>query len=168
MRLARAAIVGVLVIVVALGAWWFLGHRASTPTLPPTVTVYYPKLDGTTLVPWSISLGPAGDRASVAFYVAVQTVAGPPSGVDAVRFPNGTRVRSVELDGRTAVVDLAGGIERPAEGSFTEAAVFKALVYSMTELPGIDAVRIRIGGRTVATVPGGHVEIDEPLTRRSF
>jgi len=163
---AVRAIVLALVLVVAVGAsWWFFGHRSPSPE---TIAVYYTKLDGTTEVPWRVSLGPARDPRSVAFYAAVQAVAGPPSGVDAVRFPAGTRVRSIDISGSTATVDLSPDVGAKVEGSFTEAGEFKALVYTLTALPGIDAVRVAIDGATVATLPGGHLELDEPLSRQSF
>lgn len=163
---AVRAVALALVLVAAVGAsWWFFGHRAPSPE---TIAVYYTKLDGTTVVPWRVSLGPARDPRSVAFYAAVQTVAGPPAGVDAVRFPAGTRVLSTDLDGTTAVVDLSTEVGANVEGSFTEAGEFKALVYSLTALPGVTAVRVQIGGATVATLPGGHLELDEPLSRQSF
>ncbi len=165
MRAARAVAL-VLVLVVAVAAsWWFFGHRSRQPD---TIAVYYVKADGTTVTPWRVTLGPARDPKNVAFYAAVQAVAGPPAGTDAVRFPAGTRVISTELDGTTAVVDLSTEVGGHVEGSFTESAEFKALVYTLTALPGITSVRVHVGGTTVATLPGGHLELDEPLTRQSF
>jgi spore germination protein GerM len=115
-----------------------------------------------------VSLGPARDPRSVAFYAAVQAVAGPPAGVEAVRFPSGTTVESVTLDGSTADVDLSKDVGAHVEGSFNEAAEFKALVYTLTALPGITSVRVSVAGERLATLPGGHLELDEPLSRQSF
>lgn len=165
MRASRVFALTLLLVAVALGSWWFLSHR--TP-LPESITVYYTKADGATVVPWRVSLGPARDRSSIAFYAAVQAVAGPPAGTNAVRFPNGTRVIAADVDGSTVDVNLSSEVAGAAGGSFTEAAEFKALVYTMTGLPDVTAVRIRIGGRRVATLPGGHLELDEPLSRKSF
>jgi spore germination protein GerM len=165
MRAVRAIALALVLVVAIAASWWFFGHRAERPA---TIVVYYTKVDGQTLVPWDVSLGPARDARSVAFYAAVQTVAGPPSGVDAVRFPTGTRVLSADIDGSTAVVDLSSEVGTKVEGSFTEAGEFKALVYSLTALPGITSVRITVGGAPVATLPGGHLELDEPLSRQSF
>jgi spore germination protein GerM len=95
-------------------------------------------------------------------------VAGPPAGTEAVRFPAGTRVLAVDLVGSTAVVDLSSEVGADVEGSFTEAAEFKALVFTLTGLPGIADVRVQVGGVNVATLPGGHLELDEPLSRQSF
>ena len=66
--------------------------------------------------------GPRAIARSVAFYAAVQAVAGPPAGVDAVRFPAGTHVLSVDVDGSTADVDLSKDVGVDVEGSFNESA----------------------------------------------
>jgi spore germination protein GerM len=65
-------------------------------------------------------------------------------------------------------VDLSKDVGAAVEGSFNEAAEFKALVYTLTALPGISSVRVSVAGESVATLPGGHLELDEPLTRQSF
>lgn len=165
MRATRAVALGLLLVAVAAASWWFFGRHTNEPS---SVAVYYAKPDGTTLVPWMVSLGPARDRGSVAFYAAVQAVAGPPAGVDAVRFPPRTTVLSAHVDGSTADVDLSKDVGVAVQGSFNEAAEFKALVYTLTALPGISSVRVSVAGQTVATLPGGHLELDEPLSRQSF
>lgn len=165
MRAVRATALALVLVIAVVASWWFFNHRSPSPD---TIAVYYTKLDGTTVVPWRVTLGPARDPRSVAFYAAVQAVAGPPAGTDAVRFPAGTRVLSTDLDGANAIVDLSSEVGAHVEGSFTEAAEFKALVYTLTALPGISAVRVQVGGITVATLPGGHLELDEPLARQSF
>jgi spore germination protein GerM len=165
MRATRAAALVLLLVAVAAGSWWFFGRHSSEPD---SVAVYYTKADGTTLVPWKVSLGPARDPRSVAFYAAVQAVAGPPAGVDAVRFPHGTNVLSASVTGATVNLDLSKDVGVAVEGSFNEAAEFKALVYTLTALPGISSVRVSVAGEHVATLPGGHLELDEPLTRQSF
>jgi len=132
------------------------------------LTVYYTQADGSTEGSWSALLGPAHDPQSVAFFAAAQSVAGPPSGIEAVRFPPGTYVRSAELSGSTVVVDLSNEVDGLAGGSFREAATFKSLVWTMTALPGITSVVIHVGGAEVAVIPGGHFELDEPLSRSSW
>jgi spore germination protein GerM len=165
MRAVRAAALALVLVVAVAASWWFFSHRTQSPD---TIAVYYTKLDGRTVEPWRVTLGPARDPRSVAFYAAVQAVAGPPAGTEAVRFPTGTRVLSTDLDGSTAIVDLSSEVGAKVEGSFTEAAEFKALVYTLTALPGVSAVRVQVGGVSVATLPGGHLELDEPLSRQSF
>ena len=167
MRATRAAALVLLLVAVAAASWWFFGRHANEPSVGPR-SIITKAADGTTLVPWTVSLGPARDRQSVAFYAAVQAVAGPPAGVDAVRFPPGTTVLSANVDGSTVDVDLSKTVGAAVEGSFNEAAEFKALVYTLTALPGISSVRVSVAGERLATLPGGHLELDEPLTRQSF
>jgi spore germination protein GerM len=167
MRTSRVFALIVLFVIAVAAAWWWV-HR-TTRSGADTITVYYPKVDGTTLVPWQVSLGPARDPHSVAFYAAVQCVNGPPAGTDAIRFPAGTRVLGVDVAGNTVDVDLSHEINASAEGGFAESAEFKALVWTMTQPPlGFSSVRVRIDGARVATLPGGHLELDEPLSRSSF
>jgi hypothetical protein len=127
------------------------------------LTVYYTQPDGSTEASWSALLGPAHDSQSIAFFCGDTVDSGPPSGTEAVRFPPETYVRSAELNGSTVVVDLSRGVNGLAGGSFREAATFKSPVWTMTALPGIASVVVRVGGAKVAAIPGGHFELDEPL-----
>ena len=115
-----------------------------------------------------MSLGAAHDLQSVAFYAATQAIAGPPPNVEAIRFPAGTHVRKLDLDGTTAIVDVSGDVNNTGGGSFDEGGMFKSLVWTLTALHGIDAVSIRVDGSRVATLKGGHLELDEPLARSSW
>ncbi|MEO7203086.1 MAG: GerMN domain-containing protein [Candidatus Tumulicola sp.] len=139
------------------------------------VSVYYTKMDGTSMGTFTVSQRPAakGESATehlhdVALYAAVSALAGPPGGTEAIRFPPGTRVQGVTVQGSTATVDLSREITRQAGGSFGEDGEFKALVYTLTGVPGIDAVKITIDGATLPTLPGGHVELDQPLHRSDW
>ena len=160
------ALLAVFILAVA-GGWWFLSHRASSQA-GDSIAVYYTKLDGDTEGMWRVSLGPARDAKSVAFYAATQAVAGPPSGTEAIRFPNGTHVLAVDVDGSTADVNLSPEVKGQGGGSFAEGGEFKGLVYTLTALPNIKAVTIRVDGSRITTLPGGHFELDEPLTRASW
>jgi hypothetical protein len=169
MRSQRLIALVIAVAVVGFGTWWFLKGRHHGGG--DSIVVYYTKTDGTTEVPWRVSLGPARDPKSVAFYAAAQALAGPSSEIEAVRFPAGTHVRSIALDGSVVDVDLSGEVGKSAEGGLEETAEFKSLVWTLTDpktLPGIDSVRIRVDGTRLATLPGGHFELDEPLSRASF
>lgn len=169
MRSQRLIALVIATAVILFGAWWFVNGRQQRAG--DSIVVYYTKPDGTSEVPWRVSLGPARDRKSVAFYAAAQALAGPASEIDAVRFPRGTHVRAVDINGSTVEVDLSGEVAKSAEGGFAENAEFKSLVWTLTDpktLPGINAVRIRVDGTRVATLPGGHFELDDPLTRTTF
>ena len=158
----------VLFVIAVAAAWWFTARMRPAP-VGNAITVYYTKADGTTLVPWQLTLRENSDRLSAAYFAATQCVAGPPPGVDAVRFPAGTRVLSFDVQGSTADVDISKEVASSAEGGFAESAEFKALVWTLTQPRlGIGSVSVRIGGARVATLPGGHLELDEPLSRSSF
>lgn len=173
MRSTRPLVLAVLLAIVAAGTWYVLSNRASRTA--ETLGVYYTKLDGNSLGQMRVSLRPrAADESAgehlhnTAFYAAVQAVAGPPNDVQAIRFPPGTRVGNVSVDGTTATVDLSKDVERQAGGTFGENGEFKALVYTLTGINGIDAVQILVDGNRLETLPGGHLELDQPLHRSDF
>jgi spore germination protein GerM len=166
LKSSRVVALLVVFILAVAGGWYYVSHRSGGAG--DHVTVYYTQLDGKTEVSYTVTLGPARDRKSVAFYAATQALAGPPEAVEAIRFPNGTHARTLVLDGKTAVVDLSPEVKNTGGGSFDEAGMFKALVWTLTALPGIEAVSVRIDGSQVATLPGGHLELDEPLSRSSW
>jgi spore germination protein GerM len=167
MRLLRAIAIVALLAVAAYGGYRLFASRPQTPN--SAIAVYYCKTDGESLAKWVVSVNPnATDTKSMAFYAVAQTLAGPPAETTAIRFPAGTVVRSVDASGPTAVVDLGGTIATEQSGSFAESGEFKALVWTLTSLPGVTAVQIKVDGARVPSLPGGHLELDEPLTRQSW
>ena len=147
-------------------------HQA---TSGPDLVVNYIKLDGTSLGSWTVSTQAplAGENDAerlhrTALYAAVQAVAGPPSETSAIRFPTGTHVLDVSVTGTTATVDLSTEVTQSGGGSFGENGEFKGLVYTLTGLPGIDAVQVNVNHQTLETLPGGHLELDQPLHRADF
>jgi spore germination protein GerM len=162
-----------LLLVVAAAAWYFL--RPHPSAVGEHLTVYYTKLDGTSLGTWSVSVRPqqpgesnAEHLHNAALYAAVQAVAGPPSEVQAIRFPTGTHVGNVLVNGSTATVDLSKDVTASPGGSLAENGEFKGLVYTLTGISPINAVQITIEGRKVDTLPGGHLELDTPLRRSDW
>ena len=173
MKGSRLVILLVILIVVAAGAWYLL--RPHPSARGGNLTVYYTKMDGTSLGTWTVSLRPqqpgesgAEHLHNVALYAAVQSVAGPPSEVQAIRFPPGTHVLNVLVNGTTATVDVSKEVTASDGGSFAENGEFKGLVYTLTGIPPINAVQIMIEGRKVETLPGGHLELDTPLRRSDW
>jgi hypothetical protein len=166
-----ARLVALIIVLVLIGAaiWYFFFRQ----TVPTTAAIDYMKPDGT-LATWTISLrspqpgeGAAASTYERVLYTAVQEVAGPPSDVDAVRFPPGTHVQSVRVDGSLATVDLSNDVARQT-GTFGENGEFKALVFTLTSVPGINSVQVLVGGRRLPTLPGGNFELDTPLTRSDW
>src|SRR5579862_9984138 len=123
---SRLVLLVVVLAIVAAGTWYYLSQR-SPQTAGGTLTVYYTKLDGTTLGNLSVSLrpqqpgeSPAEHQRNVALYAAVEAVAGPPSEIQAIRFPRGTRVLDVTVRDSVATVDLSKEVEQQAGGTFGE------------------------------------------------
>ncbi len=164
------ALRAIVVIAVLIGAGFLIARLVYHPSAPTGdhLTVFYTKLDGQSLGSWDVSLGKARDPKSLAFYASAQVLAGPPTSIEAIRFPAGTVVRRADVSGSTATVDLSGAVKATGGGSFTEAGEFKALVWTLTGLPGISSVRVLVDGARIATLPGGHLELDQPLSRQSW
>jgi hypothetical protein len=172
-RSTRFPILVVLLVLVAAATWYYVSQRAGRSG--ETIAIHFTKLDGKTLGDVRVSLRPRQPDESAAehlhntvLYAAVQAVAGPPNDVQAIRFPPGTRVIGVSVDGSTATVDLSKEVEAQAGGTFGENGEFKGLVYTVTGIPGIDAVQITVDGSRLETLPGGHLELDQPLHRSDW
>jgi spore germination protein GerM len=172
-RASRVFFLIAVLAIVSAASWFFLSHRARSP-VGNQLTVYYTKIDGKTEVPWTVSMRPqlSGESPdehlrSAVLYAATQAVAGPPSTIEAVRFPPGTHVLSANVTDKTAVVDISKDVEKQSS-TFAEEGEFKSLIWTLTALPGIEAVAIRVGGETLETLPGGHLELDQPLRRSDW
>lgn len=172
MRSPRFPLLVALLLIVAAAYWYFHSQRAVNGE---TIAVYYTKLDGTSLGRVRVSMRPRAPGESAAehlhnrvLYAAVEAVTGPPNDIKAIRFPPGTHVVGVAVDGSTATVDLSKEVETQAGGSFGENGEFKALVYTMTGIGGIDAVQVTVDGSRLETLPGGHLELDQPLRRSDW
>ena len=143
-------------------------HHATTAS-SPHITVYYCRAGTDQLVRMPFSVDSKLAAPAVASYALGQLVAGPSTSRDQlVLFPAGT-VATVSLDGDLATVNLDGPIARSFQsGAGDEAGLFKSLTYTMTGLPGVQRVQVTVAGARRASLPGGHFELDEPLTRDTF
>jgi spore germination protein GerM len=163
----------IVLLAIVVGVSWYFTTRGRSP-IGQQITVYYTKLDGTSEVPWVVSMRSQapGESASehlrnTVLYAATQAVAGPPTDRAAIRFPTGTHVLSAGVTGETALVDLSGEVKNATQLP-NESGEFKSLVWTLTALPGINAVSVRVEGQKLATLPGGHLELDEPLRRSDW
>lgn len=136
---------------------------------PGQFTVEFVDAGTGTLAPSEYSVDPNLHGEGLAEYAATQLLAGPATGRDAVvLFPAGTTLNTT-LQGDTAVVDITGPIAKAyTGGADDESAMFKSLTYTLTNVPGVARVQVLIDGKKRAALPGGHVELDEPLTRETF
>ena len=135
----------------------------------PKISIYYCKAGSDDLVRMLFTVDPKLKGPAVATYALNQLIAGPSVGRDSlVLFPTGTQ-GSVTTDDDMATVNLTGPIARSFQGGAgDEAGLFKSLTYTMTSLPGVKSVQVLVDGRKQAALPGGHFELDDPLTRDTF
>jgi spore germination protein GerM len=143
--------------------------RHAVAPSPPKISIYYCKAGSDQLVRVPFSVDPKLGGSALAAYALNQLIAGPSVDRDSlVLFPTGTRA-TVTVDGDLATVDLSGPITRSFQsGAGDEAGLFKSLTYTMTSLSGIKSVQVLVDGQKRAALPGGHFELDEPLTRDTF
>ena len=143
--------------------------RHVTVPSSPTLTIYYCRAGSGDLVRVPFTLDPKLSSADVASYALAQLLAGPAASRDSlVLFPPGTQA-TVTAEGDVATVDLSGAIARSfGGGAGDEASLFKSLTYTMTGVAGIKSVQVLVAGKKQPALPGGHFEIDEPLTRATF
>jgi spore germination protein GerM len=136
---------------------------------PSQITVFYCKAGSNGLVRVPFTVDPKLSEDGRLTYAVTQLLAGPSVGRDAVvLFPQGTTA-TVTQRGAAAVVNLRGPVERSLQtGGTDETAMFKSLTYTLTAFPGITKVQVLLDGKTVAALPGGAFELDEPLTRSMF
>jgi hypothetical protein len=166
----RLALLILVLIAVIVAAYLLLRPRPQSGML----TIDFAKYDGS-LGSWSVTIRPPAPGESAAqylhdrvLYATVQEVAGPPSDVSAIRFPEGTRVLGVDVFGSAATVDLSSDVSRSARSALQENGEFKALTFTLTNISGITSVQVLVEGKRLATLPGGNLEIDTPLRRSDF
>jgi spore germination protein GerM len=133
------------------------------------ITVYYCKNGTEALVPLHYAADPKQSADRLAGFAVNQLLAGPgPLANAVVLFPPGTHA-TVSVTGETATVNLTGSIASGLHaGATDEVALFKSLTYTVTNLPDIKNVQVLIAGQKVAALPGGHLDLSEPLDRDAF
>jgi spore germination protein GerM len=80
------------------------------------------------------------------------------------KIPSGTRSRNVDVEGRTAIVDLNSGLVEFEGGSDEAKAIVAQIVYTATGVRGIKEVILKLQGSDQFVIGPGYV-IDHPLTR---
>lgn len=75
---------------------------------------------------------------------------------------DGLNILTVDLVEKTAYVNVSS--ENLSGGSLTEILVLEQLIYSLTELDGVESVQILVDGSKQESLMG-HIVIEDPLTR---
>ena len=82
--------------------------------------------------------------------------------------PRGTKLKSVNLRGSTALIDLGDAFMYNRYGSEGYGAQLKQIVYTATSFPSVQDVQILIEGQRKDFLGGEGVFIGKPLSRNSF
>jgi spore germination protein GerM len=83
-------------------------------------------------------------------------------------FPVGASVVGTDLEGQVVVVEVDEAfVEGYPSGSAAEVATVAPIVYTATELPGVDAVQLERAGQPLAP-PTAQLDLSGPLARADF
>jgi len=79
--------------------------------------------------------------------------------------PDGTKVRSIHFANGIARVDFSREIVKNFRGgSAGELLLVGSIVNTLTEIQGVEKVRIMVNGKQIESI-GGHVDLSEPIGR---
>ncbi|MFC4600444.1 GerMN domain-containing protein [Cohnella hongkongensis] len=87
-----------------------------------------------------------------------------PPGFVAV-LPEGTRVAAVTENAAEQTISVDFAAPFPGIAASRERKVIEALVWTLTELPGIEKVKLSIGGKPIRSMPSSGLPVDTVLTR---
>ncbi|TJY41478.1 hypothetical protein E5161_13835 [Cohnella pontilimi] len=87
-----------------------------------------------------------------------------PAGFTAV-IPQGMKADSVKLDAKKSTVSIDFAAPLAGMNATQERKMIEALVWTMTELPGMDKVRLSVAGKPIRALPASGLPVDEVLTR---
>jgi germination protein M len=87
-----------------------------------------------------------------------------PDGFTAV-LPEGTKVSSVTTDPPSGTVTVDFAEPLPTMAATKERKVIEALVWSLTELPGVNKVKLTVKGKPIGALAASGLPVDNVLTR---
>lgn len=90
-----------------------------------------------------------------------------PTGVTTTAIPEETRLVSVRLEGRVAIVNVTDAFELSAPGEELALRVAQ-VVYTVTEAPQVIGARFAIEGRPSAVIAGSGRVVDRAVTRADY
>ncbi|MDK2824524.1 MAG: germination protein [Clostridia bacterium] len=128
------------------------------------VTLYFGTKDGyLRREPRSISGLPTAERGKE---LIEELIKGTQANDDTLNvLPEGTKVLGYKFDAEKGLItlDLSEHVQGVA-GSMGETLAVYSIVNTLTELPGVERVKILVEGKEVETI-GGHIYLGDPLTR---
>jgi len=159
-----------------------MGVRESSPTVaqqegPPSVSkdiykLYFSNDSLENLIPEdrkiTSSAWAKSNLSQKASLVLGELIQGPQSGALTPTLSPNTKVLSVAIQNDIATIDFSKDIRDDFPGGALEEDItIKSIVWSMTQIPGIDGVRILINGEFGDSI-GGHILLDRTFTSQSF
>ncbi|WP_414541134.1 GerMN domain-containing protein [Nostoc sp. CCY0012] len=187
-RISSGVIAAVSAAVVAVGggvAWLTTQQQTPTPTSPSqtirqpqqsttqpgneqTANIYWLRPRATTvdLVPQPVQI--AATQPNQVLETAFQTLlAGPTEGTDSTTIPQGTKLLGLKTENDEVHVNLSEEFTSGG-GSTSMVARVGQVVYTATTLNANAKVYIDINGQQLNVLGGEGVELQQPLTRKSF
>lgn len=98
----------------------------------------------------ALNNGPTTEEKAAGFYTEI---------------PDGAKILSVQKKGEMAVVDFNSKLETYGGGATRIQALIGQIVYSFTEISGIEEVKITVNGKDEVILGGEGYVIDKPLSR---
>lgn len=126
------------------------------------VTLYFADFQAQYVMPETRNAARVGN-APVAELVVRELLAGPRDPHLHRTLPEGTRLLSLDVADGVAYVNFSRDVQQLG-GSAAEGMAIQSLVFSLTDLEGVDRVQILIEGRTSESL-GGHFILSEPIGR---
>lgn len=115
-------------------------------------------------VPVTRVIPTSADQATAA---VLELLSGPLAGSElATDLPQSAELRSVRITGDTVVVDFSAGLTGYGGGSTAEQAMIGSLLLTLTDISGVQNVKITINGQT-PSLPEG-TDLSQPVTRPTF
>lgn len=142
-------------------AWYFW----STAPMQPSVKIYFFKGDKLFVVSRPISAGEAP------LPKAIKELLAGPSGEESYRgivslVPRGTRALSFKVRGKTVIVNFSRELEKYGGGSTRLQGMIAQIVYTATDVPGIEKAWIWMEGEKELVLGGEGLILDRPLGRK--
>ncbi|MEA5549411.1 GerMN domain-containing protein [Anabaena cylindrica UHCC 0172] len=182
------AAVSAAVVAVSGGVAWITSQTPNTPTpVNPsqsirqpqqplttqpaneqTASIYWlrPKETGVELVPQPLKIAAA--QPNQALEKAFQALlAGPTEGTNSTTIPQGTQLLGMKVENNEVHVNLSEGFTSGG-GSTSMMGRVGQVVYTATTLNPDAKVFIEVNGQPLEVLGGEGVEIEQPLTRKSF
>ncbi len=126
------------------------------------VTVYRAAADGQTLVGEVYTVAKTNETIAQAMGLLL---AEPSNNKNWSTIPEGTKVRSIHFANGIARVDFSPELVKNFRGgSAGELLLVGSIVNTLTEIRGVEKVRIMVNGKQIETI-GGHVDLSEPIGR---